>query len=146
MTEPITSFTGDYHFLSNFYPAVVCYNGFAFPTVEHAYVAAKTTDEHLQHYIFDVFAKEHPGRVKKFGRQIQLRDDWDVIKVSIMTRLVEQKFQPDEMFDKLAATGDAELIEGNTWGDRFWGQCPVGTGKNMLGKILMSIRDDISRL
>jgi predicted NAD-dependent protein-ADP-ribosyltransferase YbiA (DUF1768 family) len=46
----------------------------------------------------------------------------------------------------LQETRPYELIEGNNWGDKFWGQSPLGTGRNELGKILMSVRDDITKL
>ncbi len=47
--------------------------------------------------------------------------------------------QHSDLGEQLLATGDAELIEGNTWNDTEWGICN-GIGDNKLGKILMRIR------
>lgn len=134
----ITSFSGENRFLSNFWPALVYYGGLAYPSVEHAYVAAKTVDIDLRLQIRDT---ETPGQVKRLGRKIELRSDWEEIKVDTMRYLVTQKFRDNkELGDLLLATGDLELIEGNTWGDTFWGVCN-GVGSNRLGHILMEVRD-----
>lgn len=143
--EKITSFTGKYFFLSNFFPITVTYEGIQYPSSEHAYVAAKTLDIEVRKLIPEI---PTAGKVKRFGREIQLRSDWESVKINEMRRILERKFSVYRsdmpMFAMLKATAPSELIEGNTWGDTFWGQCPVGSGKNMLGKLLMEIRDDIS--
>lgn len=136
--KPITSFFGDYRFLSNFYPCNVEIEGIVYPSSEHAYVAYKTTDPELRKQILDL---DTAGKVKRFGRKIKLRDDWEEIKIDIMFSIIKAKFdQNEDLKQKLIDTWPAELIEGNTWGDTFWGECPIGTGKNMLGKILMGVR------
>lgn len=140
----ITSFSGSFRFLSNFYPCKVVYEGIEYPSSEHAYVAAKT-DNQLQ----KLAISEIPSTsdVKRFGRQIKLKDNWDDIKISIMKNIVEAKFdQNPDLMKLLQETRNYELIEGNNWGDRFWGQSPLGNGRNELGKILMSVRDDITKL
>jgi ribA/ribD-fused uncharacterized protein len=143
--EPITSFKDSYFFLSNMFMAPVGYEGILYPSSEHAYVAAKTTDEEIREKISKIAS---PFQMKKFGRTIPLRDDWERIKVNEMRRILERKFSPFRsdlpLYSWLSTTAPRELIEGNTWNDRFWGQCPVGNGKNMLGKLLMEIRDDIT--
>lgn len=70
-----------------------------------------------------------------------LVDDWDDRKFSLMKSLVGTKFsEHDNLMAKLVATGKAQLIEGNTWGDKIWGVCD-GEGENHLGRILMEIRE-----
>jgi ribA/ribD-fused uncharacterized protein len=70
-----------------------------------------------------------------------MRDDWDDVKLGIMRDLVSRKFkQNKDLRLMLEATGDQELVEGNTWNDTFWGVCN-GEGCNWLGKILMEVRD-----
>ena len=60
--------------------------------------------------------------------------------VPLMYQICKAKFtQHADLAEQLLATGDAELIEGNTWGDRTWGVCD-GIGENRLGKTLMFIR------
>ena len=139
--DKIKGFNGEFRWLSNFYPATVIYNGITYPTVEHGYVINKTVTEFTEDD-FKWFLSLHPGQVKKLGRQLTLRDDWEDVKVQIMTDLCKSKFSslnPD-LKQKLLDTGSCELIEENTWGDVFWGMTPKGIGQNILGKILMEIR------
>lgn len=142
-TPPITSFTGNYRFLSNFYPATVMLDGQAYPTVEHAYQAAKTTDKTRRELISSATTA---STAKRLGKSLILRDDWNAVKLRTMGDLVEQKFTKyPELAELLLATGDRALIEGNNWGDTFWGECPIGNGANHLGLILMDIRTKIKK-
>jgi ribA/ribD-fused uncharacterized protein len=136
MTNEINSFSGDYRWLSNFYPCLIEYEGKFYPSVEHAFQAAKTTDEHMR---LRIGAAATPGRAKRLGRKVALRSDWDVVKLEVMATLVRIKFADPDLGKLLNDTGAAELIEGNTWGDTFWGVCR-GVGENHLGKILMEVR------
>ena len=144
MTDTIYRFEKEYRFLSNFWRCDILFEDITYPTAEHAYQAAKTTDQEIK----QIFAKlPSPADAKKLGQTIELRRGWDKMKVLYMRRIVEAKFsQHPDLMEKLLATQPGEIIEGNNWGDTFWGQCPIGKGKNELGKILMSIRDDITRL
>jgi N-glycosidase YbiA len=140
ITPPILEFTGENHFLSNFFPASFAWRGKLWATSEHAYQAAKSLDPEVQERIRLL---PSPGATKRAGKVIALRPDWEQVKVDIMLEIVFEKFrQNPQLIALLLATGDAELIEGNWWHDRFWGVCPVGSskGRNELGKILMDIR------
>lgn len=75
------------------------------------------------------------------GRSVHIRPDWEEIKVQTMLDLLKCKFQDPELKQKLLDTGDEELVEYNTWGDNFWGRTMEGFGLNMLGKLLMEVRD-----
>lgn len=132
----ITEFSGENRWLSNFWPANVVLDGVVYPSVEHAYVAAKTTDKSIRR---DVLACKTSGEAKRLGRKIKLRPDWDDVRLPIMRDLIQQKFQHPELAARLVATGDTQIIEGNTWGDTFWGVCN-GVGMNNLGLIIMAIR------
>jgi ribA/ribD-fused uncharacterized protein len=139
----ITSFTGYYRFLSNFYACKVKYEGVVYPSSEHAYVAAKTTNQIQK---LSIAETESAAEVKRLGKSIELRPDWKSVKVFIMKCIVEAKFdQNHDLMKMLQETRSYELIEGNNWGDKFWGESPLGNGRNELGKILMSVRDDITR-
>jgi len=130
-----------YTFLSNFYPAPMEYEGLLYPTSEHAYQAAKTTDQNLRKIFTDI--NMTCAKSKKVGRSLVLRDNWDDIKAGIMLDIVRIKFSTHpKLAEKLLATGDASLIEGNTWGDVFFGVCN-GVGKNWLGRILMHVRSEL---
>lgn len=133
----ISGFFGDYRFLSNFWPAEVELDDVIYPTVEHAYQAAKFLDPEVREAIRIL---PSPGQAKRAGRKYQIRDDWSDVKFPIMRYLVFQKFAHPELEAMLLATGSALLVEENTWGDVYWGQCK-GVGSNHLGNILMYARD-----
>jgi ribA/ribD-fused uncharacterized protein len=144
----IDDFRGAYHFLSNFAPAQVKLDGLRFPTVEHAYQAAKTQDRQERERILGAST---PDLARKMGRKLSQRPDWPEMKVKIMQDLVWQKFdsRPD-LAKLLLATGDNELVEENTWHDNFWGDCRCSrcaelTGQNWLGRILMEVRERLRR-
>jgi ribA/ribD-fused uncharacterized protein len=138
----IDSFSGQYSFLSNFAPCRVMLGNVPYPTVEHAYQAAKFTQDPLRQVIRETPA---PGDAKRLARKLSpMRPDWEQVKVTVMERLLEQKFSQPEFRAKLLATGEAELVEGNTWGDTFWGVYQ-GQGQNMLGQLLMKLRGELLR-
>jgi len=145
MTEPITSFTGEHRWLSNFWIIDVVFEDVLYPSVEHAYVAAKTLDRATRYSIAKLSS---PGAAKRAGRSLELRPDWDKVKLTVMKGLIRQKFMHVQLRRLLLSTGGAMLIEGNTWGDTFWGAVyrdgaiPGWSGDNNLGKILMKVRDE----
>lgn len=135
----ISEFKGDYRFLSNFYPAVVVMDGQEYPTVEHAYQAAKTF---AANWRSKIRSAQSAGDAKKLGKQIPRElfiSNWDDLRLEVMSDLLVQKFYPPILRADLLATGDVELMEGNRWGDKFWGVCN-GEGKNKLGQLLMVVR------
>lgn len=138
----ITSFTGKYDFLSNFYPVLVCDDmAIDYPSVEHAYQAAKSTNPETRYLIRDFTTA---AEAKKRGRIIRIRAGWNDVKLTIMLGFLRQKFGSGALKQWLLATGNEELVEGNYWGDTYWGQCPVGTGENHLGKLLMQVRSELT--
>ena len=133
----MTSFRGAWAGFSNFAPCPLTIGGITYPTVEHAFVAAKTNDVTIRR---QVAAMLTPSAAKKFGRTITLRPDWDEKKLVIMERLCRLKFTQNAQYHSLLlSTGDQEIVEENEWHDTFWGVCR-GIGENYLGKILMKIR------
>jgi ribA/ribD-fused uncharacterized protein len=86
-----------------------------------------------------------PRVAKTLGRCVELRPDWEDIKLDVMKLFVTKKFtESTDLRTRLIATGDAELIEGNPWRDQFWGVY-TGIGENHLGKILMQVRAAINK-
>lgn len=135
--DKISKFDGDYRFLSNFYEAPVVYQGYQFTNSEAAFQAAKCPERMAE------FCGLNPGAAKRLGRRVPLRPGWDSIRDDVMYTVCKAKFlQNPELLQKLCETGDAELVEGNTWGDKIWGVCQ-GEGENRLGKILMRIRKEL---
>lgn len=154
----INSFTGDYRFLSNFYvipppngwPGAygIVYEGIRYPTTEHAYQAAKTLDVDLRQAIANL---RSPRKAKEYGQLLPLRPDWSTeTRIRLMAEVLKLKFADwgppihdcTEEAHALIATYPHELIEGNTWGDTFWGVCN-GRGENWLGKLLMQRREEL---
>lgn len=147
----IASFEGKYRFLSNFYPwVIVDEDGITWPSTEHYYQAAKTDDLLWKLKIINapMYKKdciEGQRSVKSLGKSCPMRSNWDDIRLEVMDKALRMKFKADnEMGRMLAETGNAELIEGNTWGDVFFGVCN-GRGENNLGKLLMALRSEIQK-
>jgi len=140
----IESFSGSYRFLSNFYPSFVTYEGLTYPSVEHAFQAAKTHDQAIR----EEFSRldKSPGQAKMDGGRLRLRPDWEQVKLKVMEELLRLKFAPGtHLAEKLLSTGNSVLIEGNTWNDQFWGVAN-GSGLNHLGLLLMEIRTSLHGL
>lgn len=136
----IGEFKGINAFLSNFHVEDVEYEGEVYKSAEHAFQAQKTG---LKHQAALIASSQTPGKAKRLGRNVKLRRDWEDVKDDVMLNIVRSKFKENAILQKrLLATGDAMLIEGNNWGDKYWGVCG-GKGKNKLGKILMKVRTEI---
>lgn len=136
-TPPIDRFVGDFRWLSNFFVSPVRDElGRVYASVEHAYQAAKASTEEDR---LRIASAPSPTKAKHYGAKLDLPPGWDDRRLGVMRRLLADKFAPGSpLADKLIATGDAVLVEGNTWGDRFWGV--DGTGENQLGRLLMERR------
>ena len=138
--ENIKGFFMEFKFLSNFFPCNLHIYGANFKSVEHAYQFKKAEEGTVNPSIlWDMTASE----VKKWGKIVPLRKDWENIKFTVMHDCVYAKFnQNDQLKKKLLDTKSKYLEETNWWGDTIWGVCyKTGKGKNALGNILMSVRN-----
>lgn len=139
----VARFNLDYKFLSNFQASTFFYEGNKYATVEHAYQALKSNVPEEQKLVREAIA---PSQAKKLGKSVTLRPDWEEVKVPLMKKLLDLKFQNPFLRHLLLNTGNAILIEGNTWHDTVWGVCNCpkhnGEGQNFLGKLLMTVRDE----
>jgi ribA/ribD-fused uncharacterized protein len=136
--EYINEFTGVNRFLSNFWSCFIIAEGTWYPSVENAYQAMKMSNKLDRLRFVTIKASE----AKKLGRTLPMRPDWDDVKLEVMYQLVKQKFADPMLGSHLLNTGDAELQEGNYWGDTYWGTVN-GFGENHLGKILMRVREEL---
>lgn len=145
MDAVIESFRDEYRFLSNFalLESPTIHEGLAYITNEHFYIAMKTNDVRLREEV-----AAHPLKgVKKFGRTLPIRKEWEHIKLTVMKHGLMHKFSDSNpiLRQQLIDTGDVYIQEGNHWGDKFWGVClKTNKGDNHLGRLLMQIRDEIS--
>ena len=120
------------------------YQGLEFYYVETFYVAMKTENFELR----DKISKMKPGEAKKFGKTIKLRHDWEDIKTSVMRFALERKFAPGTTwYEKLKRT-KSYIVETNKHHNNIWGNCTCTgcediPGQNLLGKLLMEIREKI---
>lgn len=142
-SDLILRFSDEYAFLSNFYVSRhVLFRNDYYKASEHAYQSAKATTEEDR---LEIMNAKTARDARKLGKIIEIVDNWDDIKISVMYEVLHSKFSEESLKEALLATGDKHLVEGNTWGDRFWGCEEVDgvlIGKNNLGVILMLLRDE----
>lgn len=146
MTIGIFQFKGRYSFLSNFYKSPICYRKAVYKTAEHLFQALKTRDSAIRKTIRDM---GFPGEARKFGRVIDLRDDWEDVKDNAMLITLRLKFsQNPRLRKRLLGTNKRYLAEFNYWHDNYWGDCRCPkcrfiVGRNQLGKTLMQVRKEL---
>lgn len=152
MAKVIYGFSNEYRFLSNFWPSPITFtillpsfdgiSKITAPTVEHAYQALKCVKPRDRD---SILSAKTPGEAKKLGSKIRPRDDWDQVKMQIMHQLTHHKYTQNlDLAKLLMATGDAEIVEANWWGDTYWGvDRKTGKGDNRLGQLIMVIRADL---
>lgn len=163
----IDSFKGEHRWLSNFWPTYVTFEGELYPSVEHAYVAAKFLPKQLvfdpnRDWLVEVYLRgvirntRGPGKAKRLGQKYKdlIRPDWKDVRLGVMESLLRQKFDPsretadEPLAQMLLDTGEQALVEGNVWHDNFWGNCTCSKcpepGENHLGKLLMQIRSELA--
>lgn len=136
----VEMFRGEFWFLSNFYECEIKYGSLRFKCLEAAFQALKSKDWNVRKMFENLDGKS----AKALGRKIELREDWNSIREKVMEYLVRIKFSNEYLKNKLLSTGNAVLIEGNYWNDKFWGvDLRSGLGENKLGKILMKVREEL---
>ncbi|WP_417379454.1 NADAR family protein [Gimesia sp.] len=132
----------EYGEFSNFAPFPVRIDGKKWPSSEHYFQAQKFVgDEHLE----AIRKAKSPMIAARMGRSRKrpLRKDWESVKISIMRKAVLAKFkQCEDLCEMLISTGDAKIVE-HTSNDSYWGDGGNGSGKNMLGQILMQVREQL---
>jgi ribA/ribD-fused uncharacterized protein len=165
----IDEFRGPTRWLSNFgiVPKLYAFGVFI-TTTEHGYQAAKCENPEERE---EILIAKTPGRAKALGQKVALRPDWEDVKDHVMYTLLRRKFASinKELHDQLLATGNEILVEGNDWGDRYWGaekvprrsgiECTEDhwwpedgssdykwVGKNQLGILLMQVRSELRGL
>jgi ribA/ribD-fused uncharacterized protein len=129
------SVSDDFGEFSNFAGFPIQLDGKTWPTSEHYFQAQKFEDEAYREKIRKT---ESPMIAARLGRSRKepLRRDWESVKVDI---------QHDDLTKLLLSTGDAKLVE-HTTNDSYWGDGGDGSGKNMLGQILMEVREQLKKL
>ncbi len=142
-TSPEIGFYEDeYYFLSNFAAFAVEWKDQLWMTSEHAYQAAKFTDENIQQQIRNARSAHDSKKIAKANKEHR-RPDWDEVKVAIMKDICRAKLNQHPFIkEKLIVSGDATLIE-TSHKDAYWGWGPNKDGENHLGKIWMELREEL---
>lgn len=146
--DRIEDFRGRHSFLSNFYPhPILGARGVRYPTAEAAFQGGKTDDPRQRARIA---AAATPKAAKRLGRTVRLIPGWNEHRHVVMRAVLKAKFSDPDLAARLAATGDAVLVEGNAWHDNEWGDCRCGRaacaepGSNWLGRYLMEVRAELA--
>ena len=140
MTIYFYSTRDEYGCFSNFSPHGFELDGLYWPTSEHYFQAQKFVGTP---HVEQIRLVKTPKDAAKMGRERTrpLRQDWEQVKDDIMRQAVLSKFQTHtDIRDILLSTGNAEIVE-NSPIDFYWGCGVDSSGKNMLGKILMEVRE-----
>ena len=127
----------EYFFLSNMFPCEIKYNGHTFQSTEAAFQAQKDLSRTAE------FEGIDGKQSKRLGRTVNLRPDWESVKLGIMEDILRIKFSNPELAEKLKAVNEP-IVEDNTWHDTYWGVCN-GKGQNNLGKLLTKIKNDLQK-
>ena len=136
----INSFRKEFGWLSNMYSCEMEYEGHIFKSVENAYMWAKNKED--KDWLNACLCNE-PNVVKKLSKEINIREDWEDVKLKVMYELLLLKFKQEPFKTKLKNTGLENIQEGNFWNDKFWGVCLKSNpneGENHLGRLIMHIR------
>lgn len=134
----IERFAGPDRFLSNFHLTEITWEGRTYPSSEHLYQAMKAGTEEEKEW---VRTAPTPKEAKFRGRKIRAAEDWAGRRIDAMRSALHAKFdQHPDLAAKLDSTGNTSLVEGNAWGDTFWGADETGRGENHLGRLLMELR------
>ena len=136
----VVSFRGEYRWLSNFTAVKITYDGIEYPSVEHAYMSAKS--DSMEWKSFCASFTTTAGQVKRKSHTIGLVENWEEIKVDVMRECIQKKFSQEPFRTRLLNTGIQWIQEGNDWNDTFWGvDLKTNKGKNILGELIMEFRE-----
>jgi len=146
MSDPIFFWTQKEQFgaFSNFFLSPIIIDDKSWPTVEHYFQAMKTFDTLAQEAIRNT---KSPGQAKKMGRLVDLRSDWESVKINVMLTALRAKFAHGPLKSLLISTGDSHIYEDSPF-DKVWGtgvSGEVGSGTNLLGEALMRVRQELTR-
>ena len=132
---------GKFGEFSNFYYNPIKIDGIVYITTEHYFQSMKYVTVNPE-YARKIDKANNPMQAATLGRNRRkpMRPDWEKIKDDVMRKALWEKFtQHPHLKELLLSTGDEEIIE-NAPNDYYWGCGKKGSGKNMLGKLLVELR------
>jgi hypothetical protein len=131
-----------YGFFSNFFKRKIIIDGKIWPTTEHFFQAMKFAGTQYEEYIRNLKTAREAADSGR-DRTKPLRNDWESVKDDIMRTAIRAKFTQNEDLKALLLSTEGSLLVEHTENDSYWGDGGDGTGKNMLGKILMEVRNEL---
>lgn len=140
----IEKFIEEYHFLSDSFLLMgnpIKYDGRMWISLKHLYNGLKTDNKIVRDGIREAAT---PAEAEQLGRKVKLRPGWTGMRLDVRRLCLKLKFSSPKLRDKLLATGDELLVNGNEKGETFWGVCD-GKGENNDGKLLMALRGYLRR-
>ncbi len=143
--SPIEGFKRPYDFLSNTSAFPIVIDNIYYMTAEHAFQAHRVLSPKKREI---VALSPTPEQARLLGQRLPLRDDWEEVKDEVMRKILEVKFSSNQLRPALIQLADRQIINSNTSHDQYWGDCTCHShesvpGENRLGKMLMSLRDDL---
>ena len=147
MSAPIYFYTKTNHYFefSNFSPHGIEVDGQYWPTVEYYhYQAMKFSKEACEVHRDRIRGCATAREARQLGqtRSVPIRPDWDLVRDSVMEQALRLKFSRPQLLERLLSTGQRQLVEASPF-DYYWGAGADGSGQNRLGRLLMSIRDEL---
>ena len=142
----IHRFKDENRWLSNMALVKIEFQGNTYSSVEHAYQSAKNKSQEWKDICISEF---NPYKIKILSRDIEVREDWDEVKLLVMEECLIEKFKQEPFKSQLLATGNENIQEGNEWGDKFWGvdlTSSPNIGENHLGRLIMKTRENLREL
>jgi ribA/ribD-fused uncharacterized protein len=142
-SDKVFFYPKEFYVFDNFSSFQVEYDGYTWPTSEHAYHAAgfKGVAEDVVEKIKNTRSAHDAQKIAYSSRDKQI-DNWDATKFDVMKNILRNKIeQHPYVLKKLRQSGDREIVE-DSWRDDVWGWGESKKGKNMLGKIWMELREE----
>lgn len=135
-----------YGAFSNLYRRAVVFEGWEYPTAEHAYQAGKASKEEVREWILNAPSPALAAMAAHGLYTWDIVPNWSKIKFDRMREVLRAKFaQHEDLRELLLSTGNARLVEAGRTDNavnRTWGEVN-GKGKNMLGILLMEVREEL---
>jgi hypothetical protein len=150
MTDEIRFYRANekpYGAFSNLFKRPLIFDGQTYPTAEHAYQAGKAAKPEVRDWILAAPTPSLAAMAAHGLYRWDVVEDWATIKLDRMRGVLRVKFKANDLRTLLLSTGDARLVEAGTTNNavnRFWGEVN-GKGENMLGQMLMELRDELRR-
>lgn len=135
-----------YYEFSNFYPSVIVIDDYSYATSENYYQSQKFYPDNM-HIFKQIQLSKSPGDAFNTAHRYNLlvRKDWHAgYKNKVMLKVLREKFKQHEILRQLLLSTENKLLVEHTEKDNYWGDAGDGSGKNMLGKLLMKVRSEIS--